>query len=1151
MLATVGMTVAQDIWSCGEHNNGSKTGVGIYKNGERVVTLQNADYNFTAYDITRWNEHTYLAYRNDTYGHAYIYDYENSSAKDLGADTYAYKLFGRTNLYAAGYRKNGSVYNATIWKLNAGSTPTVLFTWDNGSYNTYAYCGLIGPDTYNYAGGYQYTGSDSWVGVIWKESTGVLYTFPQEKSYVLDMAYYDGSVYSLVATNASSTKWVYCDNDLLYTITAASSSIRDLHIESGDIYVCGYEDNQIKVWKNGEAYWTSTVGSSHIHGVWANSEGVYFCGKIGSNGTIWKDGTAIHQPSGCTVMRKLYVEDECANSDVRSLPFTDGFENGSTSWPCWTKLDVDGDNGVNVSYWDRVGKRLNSSIPEGDHCAWHRYNGDNNQEGWLISPRLFLQPGRDNTTLTFKTYEGYASDYRYEGVWVSTNSDPTSTSSYTEVWTQSSPSASWKTVTVDLSAYQGQAIYIAFKYTGTNGHNWLIDDVSVTEEWLPCTSYPLPFEETFNGEIELCWYNIDIDCDPGIYNNRYNWQYDELLECAYHPWGSNNGVVQQGALITPKIDLTTGSHFKLSFDHYRNFSGSDMANSVWVALDQTGVPNWADFVKLWDDTEFPTSWTTVELDLTAYAGHTINIAFYYEGMYAHKWCIDNVKVEESTMWYNINVNSNNTAWGTVTGGGTYEEGTSVTIEATPATGYEFVKWTKGGIEVSTSASYTFTATENATFTAVFGEPAVTYYTVVTGATPAEGGTVDGGGTYASGTEITLVANASEGWHFEKWQDNNTDNPRTVTVTGDATFTATFAKNQYTVTLEASPIEGGTVEGGGTYLYGTNIQLMATANEGYTFTSWSDGVSTRVRFMTVVEPVTLTAYFTEVGATTYTVTVLSNDATLGDVTGGGTYPEGATVTLTAMPKGSAVFQKWDDGATDNPRTVTVTGDATYTAVFVMPTMYTITVETMNPEMGTVMGGGTFASGTEVTIQAMPKGGYYFIGWTDGNLDNPRTVTVTGDATYKAKFSAQQAQTYTLTVMCNASEGAVTGNGTYAAGTAVTVQAIPYEGYEFAHWNDGSTQNPRTVTVNENMTMVAFFAKTGVNEHGERALSVYPNPVNSTLFIEGLEPNSNVLIYNTLGMLVKSVNTDKEVNVSDLAAGVYMIRCGSQILRFVKK
>ena len=144
------------------------------------------------------------------------------------------------------------------------------------------------------------------------------------------------------------------------------------------------------------------------------------------------------------------------------------------------------------------------------------------------------------------------------------------------------------------------------------------------------------------------------------------------------------------------------------------------------------------------------------------------------------------------------------------------------------------------------------------------------------------------------------------------------------------------------------------------------------------------------------------------------------------------------------------------------------------------------------------------------------------------------------------------TYVLTVSCNPAQGSVLGSGTYAAGTEVTVAAIPVTGFVFDRWNDGVTDNPRTVIVTDNMTLEAFFKGTGVDENGLTALSVYPNPAGESFRIEGLESNATIEIYNSLGMMVKTVNVaaDEEINVSDLPEGIYMIRCGKQTLRFVK-
>ena len=68
------------------------------------------------------------------------------------------------------------------------------------------------------------------------------------------------------------------------------------------------------------------------------------------------------------------------------------------------------------------------------------------------------------------------------------------------------------------------------------------------------------------------------------------------------------------------------------------------------------------------------------------------------------------------------------------------------------------------------------------------------------------------------------------------------------------------------------------------------------------------------------------------STTYTVSVSSANTSMGTVSGGGTYEEGATATITATPKSGYKFTKWSNGSTANPYTFTVTSDVSLTAYF---------------------------------------------------------------------------------------------------------------------------------------------------------------------------------------------------------------------------
>ncbi|MBQ6468335.1 MAG: bacterial Ig-like domain-containing protein [Clostridia bacterium] len=76
---------------------------------------------------------------------------------------------------------------------------------------------------------------------------------------------------------------------------------------------------------------------------------------------------------------------------------------------------------------------------------------------------------------------------------------------------------------------------------------------------------------------------------------------------------------------------------------------------------------------------------------------------------------------QSVNTYTIAVSANPAAYGTVSGGGEFAEDASVTVTATANSGYYFVKWTENGEQVSTDASYTFTATSDRTLVAEFEE----------------------------------------------------------------------------------------------------------------------------------------------------------------------------------------------------------------------------------------------------------------------------------------------------------------------------------------------------------------------------------------------------------------------------------------------
>ena len=145
--------------------------------------------------------------------------------------------------------------------------------------------------------------------------------------------------------------------------------------------------------------------------------------------------------------------------------------------------------------------------------------------------------------------------------------------------------------------------------------------------------------------------------------------------------------------------------------------------------------------------------------------------------------------------------ANPTEGGTVTGSGTYNHGTTATLTATANEGYYFVNWTKNGTQVSTSTSCSVTVEEAATYTANFE---LYSYEITATANPTAGGSVTGGGTYNHGATTTLTATPATGYTFANWTlagvEVSSDATYTFTVTADGAYTANFALNSYTLTI---------------------------------------------------------------------------------------------------------------------------------------------------------------------------------------------------------------------------------------------------------------------------------------------------------------------------------------------------------------
>jgi M6 family metalloprotease-like protein len=449
----------------------------------------------------------------------------------------------------------------------------------------------------------------------------------------------------------------------------------------------------------------------------------------------------------------------------------------------------------------------------------------------------------------------------------------------------------------------------------------------------------------------------------------------------------------------------------------------------------------------------------------------------------------------------------------------YSTGTTVTLTAAPNAGHTFSSW--GGDASGTVNPATVTMSADRSVTANFNP---TCHSLMTSANPLGGGTVGvspapncNGNQYTWGTLVTLTANPNLGFNFTAWGDDasGTANPTTITITDDHSVTADFDEACYTLTTGANPVEGGSVEvspepdcsNGTQYTWGAIVTLTANPNSGYNFASWGGDASGTENPTTVTMEAdrSVAANFNQIQAC-YTLTTGSNPVAGGNVDAspapncnGTQYTSGTIVTLTAIPNPGYNFTSWsgDASGATSPTTVTMSADRSVTADFSQSQdCYTLITEI------NIFGGGAvnaspapncstsptkYATGTQVTLTAVPSAGFAFGNWSGdaSGTDNPTTVVITVDKTVTANF---EANCFMLFASPNPAEGGsieaspapncAAIPGKYARDTIVTLTATANAGYNFLAWSgDASgTANPTTVTINADKFVTADFSQT---------------------------------------------------------------------------
>ncbi len=249
--------------------------------------------------------------------------------------------------------------------------------------------------------------------------------------------------------------------------------------------------------------------------------------------------------------------------------------------------------------------------------------------------------------------------------------------------------------------------------------------------------------------------------------------------------------------------------------------------------------------------------TTSSIGSSAFTGGNSNVTYYFKDQTSlnnaltyHSDKFSNTNFE--TFGATITAQPNNETYGSVSGGGWFENGTSCTLQATANNGYRFLGWdTNGdGQADNTSTPWTFNVSQDLNCTAIFEVvPTVTIQTndstlgqifannVLGNSTTIQ---VQSGGAVSNIMALAVGGNAFAYWQIDRGDGNittSTENPLSLNnITADTTVTAVFA-NSLLENFAVASIGGGEARINGYTEGDSYIHLSAFCYTGYTFAGW--------------------------------------------------------------------------------------------------------------------------------------------------------------------------------------------------------------------------------------------------------------------------------------------------------------------------
>lgn len=224
-------------------------------------------------------------------------------------------------------------------------------------------------------------------------------------------------------------------------------------------------------WTGNASSYSIYNGSTYVANVTANT--YTFSGLTAA--TAYTFGVvALCSTDDSSSMGIITISTECGTAAV-NLPLNETFGTNSGTRNCWTIIDGnnDGSTWTTLFNGNDMGMMLSFSY---DNTTYT----DITPNDWLVTPKLHTTTGSSVTM----TWDAAAADDTYYaehyGVYVSTTNTDTNSFTLVNEWTLTSSST--ESMNLDLSAYAGQDIYVAFRHFNCTGqYVLLIDNVNIYE----------------------------------------------------------------------------------------------------------------------------------------------------------------------------------------------------------------------------------------------------------------------------------------------------------------------------------------------------------------------------------------------------------------------------------------------------------------------------------------------------------------------------------------------------------------------------------------------------------------------------------------------------------------------------------------------